>query len=270
MVINLHITERCNYRCNHCFGHFDSRRDLSLSEWKSVVDAAMEKTSVKRFNLAGREPLLFSGLDELIDHISGKGAAVSIITNGSLLDDELLQSQNIAMIGISVDSFCEATLRKMGRCQRNGTVLLKKQCRRLCERILANNITLKINTVVTRLNLHEDFSPMTELAPQRWKLLKMQPFKSAGFDNAPLGISAEEFDAFCSRQRLLGIGFTPEASMRRAYIFVDPAGNLVDNSAPHYKPIGNLLTEDFFQVFQRLPFNTALYQSRYEGGINDA
>jgi MoaA/NifB/PqqE/SkfB family radical SAM enzyme len=129
-----------------------------------------------------------------------------------------------------------------------------------------NGIDLKINTVVTRFNLDEDFSALKEIAPKRWKILKMQPFKDRTFDNSALGINDEEFAGFCRRQKELGIGFIPEDTTQNAYIFVDPAGNLVDNTGGNNTPAGNLLKENFARCLEKLPFDEALYNSRYIAG----
>ena len=107
---------------------------------------------------------MFQKLHELIEHIHQKGKEVSIITNGSLLKEKFLQTGLISMVGISIDSFQEDTQRKMGRCQHNGLALSKSDYVRLCVNIQENGIILKINTVVTSLNLNEDFSPIRELS----------------------------------------------------------------------------------------------------------
>lgn len=263
LVVNLHLLERCNYHCGHCFAHFDSAEPLSVDQWKAVIDTIALDRWVTRFNLAGGEPLMFQKLHELIEHIHQKGKEVSIITNGSLLKEEFLQTGLISMVGISIDSFQEDTQRKMGRCQHNGLVLSKSDYVKLCRSIQENGISLKINTVVTALNLNEDFSPIKQIAPNRWKIFKMQTFKVKDFDNTPLRVNKKEFDGFTERQRRLGIDFIEESDMENDYIIVDPSGNLVDNTGGRYRAVGNLLTESFERCLQKLPFNEALYRTRY-------
>ena len=267
LVVNLHLLERCNYHCGHCFAHFDSAELLSVDMWKAVVDAIALDRQIGRFNLAGGEPLLFPALYELIEHIHQKDIEVSIITNGSLLgnslNEELLRMDAISMIGVSIDSFQESTLRKMGRCQCDGRALSGQDYVRLCKSVQENGIKLKINTVVTALNLNEDFSPIKRIAPDRWKIFKMQVFKTKDFDNTPLLVTKKQFDCFTERQRKLSIDFIEESDMENAYILVDPSGNLVDNTGGRYRAVGNLLTESFEQCLQKLPFNEALYRMRY-------
>ena len=265
LVVNLHLLEKCNYRCVHCFSHFDSSKTLSFSCWTKIVDNIMGSAFVNRINLAGGEPLLMPRILELADHIHQKGAEVSIITNGSLLKEDLLQQGAVSMIGISIDSFNEKTLLKMGRRFANGAVLSEKQYRQLCGIIKQNGIDLKINTVVTKLNLDDDFSQVKEIDPKRWKILRMQEFKSGNFDNSPFTVSDEEFAVFCRKQTELGIPFISENTMRSAYIFVDPAGNLLDNTGGIYTSVGNLLDDDFSKCLRRLPLNRKLYEHRYGG-----
>jgi radical S-adenosyl methionine domain-containing protein 2 len=263
LVVNLHLLKRCNYHCGHCFAHFDSAEPLSVDGWKAVIDNIALDRRVVRFNLAGGEPLLFPELYELIGYIHQKSIDVSIITNGSLLKEELLRMGTISMIGVSIDSFQESTQRKMGRCQHNGLALSKSDYVKLCGSIQENGISLKINTVVSALNLNEDFSPIKQIAPNRWKIFKMQVLKTKDFDNTPLRVNKKEFDGFTERQRRLGIDFIEESDMENAYILVDPSGNLVDNTGGRYRAVGNLLTESFEQCLQKLPFNEALYRTRY-------
>jgi radical S-adenosyl methionine domain-containing protein 2 len=130
--------------------------------------------------------------------------------------------------------------------------------RSLCALVKENGIDLKVNTVVTKLNLDDDFSPIWEIAPRRWKILKMQKFSSGNFDNAPFAVSDEEFSDFCRKQESYGVPFVSENNMRNSYIFVDPLGNLLDNANGNYSSVGNLLKEDFSRCFKRLPLDSKL------------
>ena len=56
LVVNLHFTDACNYRCKFCFARFGVT-PLSLEDWKRIVDNILHDTNVRRFNLAGGEPL---------------------------------------------------------------------------------------------------------------------------------------------------------------------------------------------------------------------
>lgn len=85
--INLHILELCNYKCEHCFAHFDSQKLLTEKEWEKIVDNCIENTDVEEFNIAGGEPLLYKDLMKLVRYIHKKGKLISIITNGSLISD---------------------------------------------------------------------------------------------------------------------------------------------------------------------------------------
>lgn len=93
-VINIHITNKCNYRCTHCFGKFSkTKKELDFEEACKVIDNIAQYFSKQgithgRINLAGGEPLLCPFLDDLIKYIYDCGIKVSIITNGSLLTKE--------------------------------------------------------------------------------------------------------------------------------------------------------------------------------------
>ena len=98
-VINLHLTEICNYRCSYCFAKFNVQNELGIDAWKQVVDQIknyFDLNAIKdgRINLAGGEPLLLNYLDKLIDYIHSSNIKVSIITNASLLSKEKNRSMD--------------------------------------------------------------------------------------------------------------------------------------------------------------------------------
>lgn len=263
-VVNLHLLEQCNYRCKHCFAHFDSGTVLSVRDWKAIIDNITESIAVSRFNLAGGEPLLYPGLDELIEYINAKDSAVSLITNGYLLSEDRIKNfgGNVAMIGLSIDALEPELLIKLGRCTQNQNVLDPKRCIALCKRIQKKRIPLKINTVVSKLNLNEDFTGfMRTIRPDRWKLLKMKRFSDKRFDNSALEVSDSEFSRFCAKHK--AIPHISEVSLKNAYIMVDAGGRLVDNTGDTYTAAADLLREDFQTGFKTLRFDAALYESRY-------
>ncbi|GHU92858.1 hypothetical protein FACS189479_02940 [Spirochaetia bacterium] len=265
MIVNLHLLDACNYQCAHCFAHFGASHTLSCGQWKKIVDNILSDMDVERFNLAGGEPLLYSGLTELSEYIRDRGSAVSVITNGyNLSSDKLrkLKAGGVSMIGMSIDSTCSSTLRTMGRRTKTGDVLDPARCLDLCKAIKKAGMSLKINSVISKLNYTEDFSRFIQAAgPARWKIIKMKPFYSARFDNSGITIGEGQFNHFISRHA--GIPHLAERDMANAYILVDAFGNLVDNGSEDNSPVANLLTKEFSSAFSRLKFNYDTYQKRY-------
>jgi radical S-adenosyl methionine domain-containing protein 2 len=265
MVVNLHLLDACDFRCAHCFAHFGAKKPLSSGQWKTIVDNILEGMKVERFNLAGGEPLLYSGLATLADHIRARGSEVSLITNGYGLSPQrlrLLKERGVSMIGLSIDSANPATLRALGRHTPAGDVLDPLRCLDLSGRIKALGMKLKINTVVSRLNYAEDMNAFIRAAsPLRWKILKMKAFRNRLFDNTSLDIGDSQFDAFVFRHR--AVPHIAERTMAGAYIMVDAFGNLVDTRSSGNTPAANLLEESFSEAFGRLEFDYGTYNARY-------
>jgi radical S-adenosyl methionine domain-containing protein 2 len=264
LIINLHLLDACNYRCGHCFAHFGMPKVLPLEQWKRVIDNIISTTNVKRFNLAGGEPLLYPELDRLIQYIASKNIEASIITNGLLLNKKRVHSFSgmVSMIGMSIDSLNDTTLREMGRCTSKNEVLGQERCIALCKSIKANGIKLKINTLVSNLNKDEDFhSFLKEAQPDRWKILKMKHFENSFYDNKTLIPSDFEYEAFVARHG--DIPHIAERKMKSAYIMVDAYGNLVDTGTEDNTVAASLLENDFAESFSRLYFDYDVYSERY-------
>ena len=150
------------------------------------------------FNIAGGESMLYPGLVELTKYIRNKGVKVSLITNGSLMNEEWIKNYAwmYETIGFSVDSLNDETNRKIGRCSKNGKPISAGKIVELCELIrkYAPGCRIKINTVVSALNKDEImFDFIDEIAADRWKILRMKPFQYGSFSNIDIQVSNEEF-----------------------------------------------------------------------------
>lgn len=157
--INLHILEACNFKCRQCFSKFGTEKLLPVEDWEKIVDNCIAGADVAEFNIAGGEPMLYPGLVELVQYIRNKGVKVSLITNGSLMNEEWIKNYAgmYETIGFSVDSINDETNRKIGRCGRNGKTIPSGRVVELCGLIrkYVPGCRIKINTVVSALNKDE-------------------------------------------------------------------------------------------------------------------
>ena len=107
--VEIEITNYCNLRCLYC-SHFSSpgevNRDLSLDEWLQFF-GELRDCAVMDVTLSGGEPFLRKDFREIIDGIVRNRMRYSILTNGTLITDELAgfiaSTNRCNMIQISVD-----------------------------------------------------------------------------------------------------------------------------------------------------------------------
>lgn len=292
--INLHILEACNFRCRQCFSKFGTEKLLSVEDWKKIIDNCIAGADVTEFNIAGGEPMLYPGLAELVKYIRSKGVKVSLITNGSLMDEEWIKNYAglYETIGFSVDSLDDETNKKIGRCDRNGKTIPVGRIVKLCglTRRYAPGCRIKINTVVSALNKDEVMSDfINEIAADRWKILRMKPFQYGSFSNLDIQVSDEEFEEFVERNReknrekdkeenrkedgvaaeagieIVKREVVVEPDMKASYVLIDSNGYLLDNAVDEMTPVAvcDCLKEDFAEGLRRLTLDREKYEARY-------
>lgn len=286
--INLHILEACNFRCRQCFSKFGTEKLLPVEDWKKIIDNCIAGADVTEFNIAGGEPMLYPGLTELVKYIRSKGVKASLITNGSLMDEEWIKNYSglYETIGFSVDSLDDETNRKIGRCDRSGKTMPSGRIVELCGLIrkYAPGCRIKINTVVSALNKDEAMSDfIDEIAADRWKILRMKPFQYGSFSNLDIQVSDEEFEEFVERNREknrekdkedgkeAGVEtarreVVVEPDMKASYVLIDSNGCLLDNAVDEITPVAvcDCLREDFAEGLRRLTLDMEKYEARYK------
>jgi len=98
----------CNLRCMHCYQNASqpSSDELSIEQQLNIVDQ-MAQAGVSMVVLSGGEPLTNPNLGRLIERIRGYGMAISIDSNGVLMETnvaESLKESGVASVELSLDS----------------------------------------------------------------------------------------------------------------------------------------------------------------------
>ncbi len=272
-VVNFHFWKPCNEDCPYCFATFQDdatlasiKGGLAEDECRRILDQ-LPGAGAQRVNFAGGEPTLAPHLSSLILHAKSVGLQVSIITNGARLEPVLADAGHaIDLAGLSLDSANEATQQRLGRGK--GDYVAKTL--RLFSLLHQRRIATKLNTVVNRMNVHEDFSAALRLArPARWKALQVLPVggQNDGRVDALL-VSKDEFRSYVARHapvvEELAIHLADEANeeMTGSYAMIDPAGRFFSNATGRHvysRPINDVGIE---KAFKDVTFNAAGFLAR--------
>lgn len=104
----MHLTERCNLRCTHCYQTGARTDEMSLSEIKDAAAETAEMLKVwsdlhgidfsPSFNITGGEPFLRLDLFEIIEEIRSRGFDIYLLSNGTLVDQE--KAEILARLGV--------------------------------------------------------------------------------------------------------------------------------------------------------------------------
>jgi radical SAM protein with 4Fe4S-binding SPASM domain len=151
--LELQITRRCNLRCRHCY--IGPQEDVELApEEVSKVLEEFEKLQGLRVIITGGEPLLHRDFGAINGFLPEYSLRKILITNGTLLTDEVLKRLNLEEIQISVDGLQEAhdALRGQGTFSRSIDAV---------ERAIGAGFDVSVSTMVHPGNL-DDFERLGE------------------------------------------------------------------------------------------------------------
>ena len=114
--IQLHLTERCNLKCTHCYQSGKSSDELSLAEIRSVIgevadmlgewSAAYDVTFSSSFNITGGEPFLRQDLFPVLEELADKGIDAYLLSNGILITKdkaEVLSRLGVKGVQVSIE-----------------------------------------------------------------------------------------------------------------------------------------------------------------------
>ena len=154
-TVDLAITNRCNLRCKYCY-HFkgagDVGIDLPKEEWLKFFEE-LKDCAVMQVIIAGGEPFFREDLRELIDGIIRNKMRFSLLSNGTLINDEIISfiasTKRCNYIQVSIDgsnAITHDSLRGKGSFQKaiSGIEILRKY-----------NINIAVRTTIHKHNVRD-------------------------------------------------------------------------------------------------------------------
>ena len=299
VVINWHITESCNYHCNFCFAKWNKPVEI----WSSPDNVQKVLSNIShhfrsqgifriRLNIVGGEPVMFpERLWNVVEAAYSHEMEISIITNGSHLENIRPFAHLISQVGISIDSLDHETNIKIGR-ECCGKTLCFETLRLKIDALRKVNpdIKIKLNTVVNGLNFNEVLvEQFAGLHVDKWKILRQRPF------NGNPGISDYQFYAFLRNnfnEKLMqanapkphkdllaafvaceGIEKHGEPQqviyienndvMTESYLMISPDGRLFQNGSEEYTYSRPLTEVSFTDALSDIKFDSEKFESRY-------
>lgn len=141
------VTERCNLRCRHCYLGEAGKRDLDLDLLLRLLDDFDDMGGL-RLMITGGEPLLYPYFQRLNWALADRTFRPVLITNGTLIDGNLLMNLNFKEIQFSLDGL------ERGHDFLRGKGSFRRTLEAVAETI-ASGIEVSVATVLYRENLHE-------------------------------------------------------------------------------------------------------------------
>ncbi len=271
--VNYHFTRQCNKTCGFCF--HTATTSFRLPEDQACRGLALlSAAGMRKINFAGGEPFLhkkFLGIMVSFCKEQLHLESVSIVTNGSLVDDKFLRTygRHIDILAVSCDSFDEQTNIAIGRGSGNQVEKLF-EIAGLCRKY---NIKFKLNTVVCRLNCQEDMNATVEqLQPFRWKCFQVLLVAGENDSDKTLRdvrkfqISDDEYELFCCRHRhQKSFVAEPNALMAKSYLILDEYMRFLDRDGR--KPSTSILDSGVHEALGQVYWDAESFVKR--GGIYD-
>jgi len=153
--IDVEITSKCNLRCKYCYlynSSGDTGIDLSTEEWLQFFDE-LGKCSLMNICIAGGEPFIRNDLKELINGIVKNKMRFSILSNGTLITDDiayfLSKTGRCNFIQISIDG-SNPSIHDACR----GVGSFKKAIKGI-QILLKHKIQVAVRVTIQRYNVHD-------------------------------------------------------------------------------------------------------------------
>ena len=260
----------CNCHCKFCYGMFRGHPALSTPDAQALIGKLAGR--VTEFVFGGGDPLLRKDLSGLIEFASDAGLVVEVQTNAHTLTRSFIarHRERITRWGLSMDSW-DAQLHDSvrGRVGNHAKVLEAASV------FSQYGLNWNLRSLVSKPTL-SGLAPIGEwLAATRftgtWYLLQYAPLGDEKHNCDTFQISDADFlaavkpiEARFSKAPFRVIA-VPDVDRRQIYFLIAPDGAVYNHPPPGrpYSVVGNILTESFDILLDRLDIDFRAHYLRY-------
>lgn len=163
IAVYLTVTLKCNMSCRYCYQKFNERRhaDMEKSTFLNIVEQVTAINPNCEFIITGGEPFVVKDIFWYLDQISEHEASFSILTNGSLITEEIAKRlstySNLSKVQVSIDGVTE----EVNSITRGKSNLARTMAG--INAIAGQNISLTLAPTIHKRNINE-FEDIARLA----------------------------------------------------------------------------------------------------------
>ncbi len=250
----LFLTLKCNQHCKYCH-RFLGINEISTEENMKIIDK-LAKEEIRNITFTGGEPLLYTGILELVKYAKKKDMKVKVISNGKIL----AQNQNMREIynyldslTLSIDTIDNELNEKMGRGYEH-----YNNIKAVLNSLLEFDLKVNINTVVSKMNmgtLENLGNFIKNYNINAWRIFKFIPLReTAKLNKDMFEISKVDFKAnkplFTSFPNIQRIEFREDDDMENKYILIMPNGNIIMTENKEDVTVGNIRQNTLSEILE--------------------
>lgn len=267
--VDIELLTKCNMRCRHCYIPSHTSDGLPFDVLMDIF-MQLRKLGTMNLTLTGGEIFLRKDILDIIKAARTFGFRVTLLTNASLLNDELiteLKKLHINMLGISLYSLNEVVYNSI------------TQTNNLFHRVVNNilkckqaGISVRINTPL--MNLNKDFNELEKFCKTNGFIFNVSqvilPKTNGDNSNQNLAINENDFETLNVRLferehtnltensfNMLELYPDEPCPTLKTTLLIDSSGDVYPCSSMHFK-VGNIYQEKLRDII----FNDALQNIR--------
>lgn len=155
--VDFHVTYKCNLQCKHCYAEnrkkcFNKDKSLTLSEIKDMLDQ-LDELGTFFIRITGGEPFYHPQIMDILSYGHKKNFAISIVTNGTLLNKNIIhQLKEIKLRELSFSIHGASNKTHDNFVGKLGSFTRLKENLLVCK---LENIPIRLSWTVTKETVHE-------------------------------------------------------------------------------------------------------------------
>ncbi|HBH0612317.1 TPA: radical SAM protein, partial [Clostridioides difficile] len=199
MKFTIFVTEDCNLRCTYCYeGNDKKKENMSYETADKTIDFICNKelesnSDYTTIVLHGGEPFINFDLikyihRDLVDRLSDKKILFDITTNGTIINDEIIEfiAKNVKNISISIDG--KKNIHDINRIDANGVGTYEKVMEN-GKRLIDKGIYVRARMTYNSNTVKYLYESVYDIAKQGFKnIAPISDFMDKNWDNSHIKI----------------------------------------------------------------------------------